>query len=71
MLAMPELQPFQQRIFEERDDLEDRLKKLKEFFEGDIFPKLSAEERALMSKQAFHMGAYFGILSKRIESFRK
>lgn len=68
MIAMT-LQPHQQRVVTERDDLDWKLGNLLAFFKTPTFAQLIGAERALLKEQAEVMAEYSRILSKRIEGF--
>jgi len=61
--------PHQQRVVEEKDQLKEKVEKLKGFFETDIFKGLPKQERNILKMQYHHMKLYLGILGTRIEGF--
>lgn len=64
------MQPHQQRVVQERDELQDRTQKLGEFIlNNPIFQSLSEEEQTDMSEQHYFMSRYLEILDKRIKRF--
>jgi len=64
------LQPHQQRVIDERDELQVRADALERFILGNpIYPTLPTEERRDLSEQLVHMRAYLGILNQRIKRF--
>lgn len=63
------MQPHQQRVVDERADLDARLAKLGAFFETPIFSSLDADEQWRLRQQHDAMAAYSGILSMRITAF--
>lgn len=63
------LQPYQQRVIEEKRELDKRAKKLYAFFDTEIFKGLPVEEQELLGKQAELMTHYSFILERRIELF--
>lgn len=66
---MSDLKPHEQRVVQERDDLDWRLGNLIAFFKHPTFKMLPGADRALLKEQAEVMADYSRILSKRIERF--
>lgn len=60
------LQPHQQRVVDERDELGKRLEKLLKFIGTEQYSGLPELERALLIAQMHHMTAYHGVLNTRI-----
>jgi hypothetical protein len=64
------LEPYQERVVEEKAALDEKLQKLKEFIlQGGLFPTLPLEEQHLMRQQERIMEAYSSVLSMRIDKF--
>ena len=63
------MQPHQERVVVERDELKSRLDKLNAFREGPVFKSLPEIERVDMSGQAAFMSEYLRILNSRISRF--
>ena len=63
------LQPYQQRVIEERNQLAERFDKLEVFFSDPTFDTLSFEERELLRRQRSHMEGYLNALNERIDAF--
>lgn len=63
------MQPHQQRVVDEKDELEEKLTKLNSFIGGTIYDSLSADERNRLSRQAVIMKDYLDILNERINAF--
>lgn len=63
------LAPHQQRVLDEKAELDIRLSKLTAFFGTPIFTGLDEEERERLAAQARAMGEYSRILSDRIVAF--
>lgn len=61
--------PHQQRVVDEKAELDDKLSKLNAFKESDLFKSLDVEDRALLVVQATYMEAYSKTLGKRIDRF--
>lgn len=65
-----DLQPHQQRVFLERVELEQRVRKLGEFIkENPSFKLLSQTEKWNLQRQETVMSEYLGILNIRIKAF--
>lgn len=63
------LHPYQQRVIQEKSDLDDKLSKLDAFVRTDLFVSLSAEERRRLYRQLSLMEQYSSILGERIAAF--
>ncbi|ENY0908415.1 hypothetical protein ACFVGI_000859 [Serratia marcescens] len=63
------LQPHQQRVVYELNELEERLEKLSTFIGGSIFCGLPEEDQRLLEAQRHIMSAYVEVLKKRVERF--
>lgn len=63
------MQPHQQRVVDEKAELDERLAKLRGFIGSDIFLNLDAAEQVRLRMQAVHMAAYSKVLGERIEAF--
>lgn len=63
------LQPHQQRVVDEKRDLDEKLEKLNAFFGSPIFAGLPDAEMDRLQRQATHMAAYSDVLGERIASF--
>ncbi len=67
---MKELQPHQQRVVDEANELSDRLVKLQSFIdESSIYQKIDSTQQTLLRAQAGAMRAYLEVLNLRIEAF--
>lgn len=65
------LAPHEQRVVEEKDELDKKIAKLDSFGRGDIFAELSPNEQSLLGKQLSIMEEYSEILGKRIDIFKE
>jgi predicted nucleic acid-binding Zn-ribbon protein len=63
------MQAYQQRVVEERQQLEERRQKLAAFLDTEVFQKLTVEERTLLREQFAAMSNLSLILEKRIGLF--
>lgn len=64
------MQPHQQRVVDEKKDLDEKLDKLKAFIEANpIFKTLPEDERGRLGHQFDAMAQYSSILSQRIAAF--
>lgn len=64
-----ELQPHQQRVVDEKAELDEKLAKLKAFFDTDLFKSLDEDEQERMWRQSDHMDDYSSVLGERIAAF--
>jgi hypothetical protein len=64
------MQPHQQRVVDEKKELDEKLDKLKAFIEtSSIFKSLPVDERDRLGRQFDVMAEYSSILSQRIAAF--
>ena len=63
------LQPWQERVVEEKEQLAERLEKLNAFLVSQACLSLPFEERCLLARQALTMTQYLDILLDRIARF--
>lgn len=63
------LQPHEQRVVEERNDLIEKVTKLHAFFKTEMFNSLKKKDQDLLDEQSRVMMNYADILLKRIERF--
>lgn len=68
---MRTVQPYQQRVMDEKAELDDRLAKLNAFWANPQFDKLPSEEKQRLESQARVMQEYSDILAARISAFQK
>lgn len=61
------MEPWQERLVAENDELQVRLDKLESFIVGPLFGQLSPTHRHLLKAQAGVMRAYWEILAARIQ----
>lgn len=64
-------QLYQERVIEEKNQLDEKLNKLRIFFYSDVFKGLDPEEQARLRFQELIMKSYSEILHQRIEAFQK
>ena len=69
MSIMPNWQPHQQRVVEEKKELDIKLGKLTEFLKGDLFKTIPAPEQVRLTCQRKCMEDYSAILADRIAHF--
>ncbi len=60
---------YQQRVIDEKAELDDKLSRLKPFFETPVFAGLPDDEKSRLSQQCHHMEQYSSILEQRISAF--
>lgn len=61
--------PHQQRVIDEKADLDDKLAKLTAFFDNPIFAGLDVAEQGRLRDQVSYMAGYSEVLSARIAAF--
>jgi hypothetical protein len=61
--------PHQQRVVAEKAELDEKLEKLKAFFDTDQFKSINEDEQERMWRQADYMGDYSNVLGERIANF--
>ena len=64
-----DLQPHQQRVVTELDELNEKREKLAAFFNTETYNGLPAVERTLLMAQSTIMQSYASILGQRIAGF--
>ena len=68
---MNTLQPHQQRVVDEKADLDEKIVKLSDFIlVNPLFNALPSPERGRMYRQHTAMRAYSAVLGERIEGFQ-
>jgi hypothetical protein len=63
------MQPHQQRVVDEKTELDEKSSKLNAFFNTAVFDKLSSEEQDRMHRQYELMVQYSAVLGERIAAF--
>jgi hypothetical protein len=63
------MQPHQQRVVSEKQELDERLGKLLAFFQSPIFTGLAEAEQSRLRNQARFMDGYSAVLGERIAAF--
>ena len=66
---MNQYQPHQQRVVDEKAELDDRRSKLAAFLYTGTFEALAAAERERLEKQLRLMTSYSDVLAERIKAF--
>ena len=64
------MEDYQERVIEEKRELDEKLGKLKEFSTGDVFAGLPADEQGRLNRQHSIMEDYSAVLGERIEAFQ-
>ena len=62
---------YQQRVVNEKNDLDAKISKLVQFTKGNVFAGLKREDSELLLLQLEHMKAYSDVLDRRIDRFVK
>ena len=66
------MQPYQERIIEERDQLKGRLNRLQEFIKSPSYHHdINGAERDRLLTQRYHMHSYLKVLQARIAAFEE
>lgn len=63
------MQPHQERVVTERDELQDKLTKLVAFYDSKIFAGLDDGEQSRLTRQRAFMEGYCKVLNERIAAF--
>lgn len=63
------MEDFQQRVINEKKELDGRIEKLRSFIDGKVFNTLALNERRRMNLQCKVMQEYSTILNDRIANF--
>jgi hypothetical protein len=63
------MQPHQQRVVDEKAELDLNRDRLTEFLKGKIFQTLPSDEQERLTRQLGIMGEYSGILAEHIVHF--
>ena len=63
------MEAFQQRVIDEKTELDEKREKLGQFIGGDIFNGLPQEEQERLDRQAALMRDYSAVLGERIAAF--
>ncbi|MCQ4108074.1 hypothetical protein [Aeromonas sp. JL9] len=69
MIVKNNLKPHQQRVLDEKIDLDEKLIKLRAFFDTEIFVGLDEKEKSRLIRQLTHMDGYSAALADRIAAF--
>lgn len=63
------MQPHQQRVVDEKRELDEKIEKLAAFFNTEIYRGLRSADQSLLSKQLHFMTGYSEVLRDRISLF--
>ena len=63
------MQSWQERVIQERDDLQLKWNKLNDYKRQERFANLETHDRRLLLKQWMIMSAYLEVLNERIQRF--
>jgi hypothetical protein len=63
------LEPHQERVVQEKRELDERLAKLTSFMDGPIYPTIDRDERFRIMHQRYVMREYSDVLGYRIAAF--
>jgi hypothetical protein len=67
---MTRLLPYQQRVVDEKAELDERLAKLRAFIRSEAFEDVAPAERHRLLRQRDAMTGYSFVLGQRIDAFR-
>ena len=62
-----ELQPYQQRVLDELNDLDIKINKLMTFVESPAFEMVEQEHQVLLKVQMNYMMSYSDVLARRLD----
>ena len=65
------MQPYQQRVVDEKSQLDDKLTALKAFWDNPLFATLPDDEKQRLERQSVVMEEYSNILGERIANFKE
>jgi hypothetical protein len=63
------MQPHQERVVTEKQELDTKLEKLSAFIETETFQGLPSDEKDRLQRQHMHMDHYSTVLGERIAAF--
>ena len=63
------MKPHQQRVIDEKTELDEKLEKLNSFSQSDIFALLAEDEKKRLARQSKIMDQYSVVLGERISAF--
>lgn len=66
---MENLQPHQQRVVTEKEELDEKISKLTPFLDSKIFQTLNPAEQGRLRVQLAIMDSYSQVLGQRIDNF--
>lgn len=69
--AHPSVEPWQERVIEEKRELDAKIKRLRGFAGTPAWARMDERDRSLMVRQLEHMVGYSETLAARIERFGK
>jgi hypothetical protein len=63
------MKPHEERVVKEKEELDEKLSKLRLFFTSETFGEVNANEQARLKRQEEAMNTYSEILGERIAAF--
>lgn len=63
------MKPHEERVVQEKKDLDEKLTKLQTFVDGPVFSQIAPQDRDLLLRQRSHMRKYSEVLGLRIARF--
>jgi hypothetical protein len=64
------MKPYQERVKQEKKELDEKREKLDAFIDGDVFETLDCIDQQLLVVQADAMTTYSSVLAQRIRNFK-
>lgn len=64
------MKPHQERVIQEKLELDEKRNKLQAFIDGDVFKTIDGTEQLRLRQQIWVMGLYSQILGERIAAFK-
>ncbi len=64
------MEPYQERVVLELEELNVKRDKLKDFIGGKLFLSLPVDERERLNRQSIIMASYASVLGERIANFK-
>ncbi len=65
------MEPWQQRVVEEKKELDEKLVKLHDFISGETFKSMDWPQATMLKRQRAIMRDYSAVLAERIKAFSK
>ena len=63
------MEAYKERVCQERRELHEKLSKLRDFQNTEMYRMLASDEQRRLTRQTMFMTSYLGILDERIAAF--